>query len=371
MNSSNLDLDDITVVYNLTAAPPGLDDGSRMLYLVAVPLMLTCLITAFIFNTIILVCCVTKLSRPYSQSLSFSVSLVAAAGYSAFYLSVTLTINSLLAKVYLISMEPYRCVQLFLEVLKLSSILTAELHILLWTWTLFDGIRNPIRFRTSTDKRHRVLYTIMGMWIGPFIAFMVAFSVIPGQGFQSEKCLNVNFMMELSFHVAVSGTFLIPLFLTFLLYLVIYHRLRSAQKQGNSIRSSCHHRGSLNKSRKMLKTTLMVFTSIVFFCLPLIVQFLLVCNGCLYGLADIQGSQTFLVVSSVNNILFIMKTLVDPIIYATRMGEIKRAVKRTFCPQSRGNSTRYGSLITRQETIVLRTFRHLHSTIRVKKASHV
>ena len=93
----NTSVDFVDNVTNFNESQTGdLDDGSKILYLVAVPLLLTCLVVAFLFNSVILVCCFARLPRPFSRSLSFSISLVAAGGYSAFYLATDLIISSLL-----------------------------------------------------------------------------------------------------------------------------------------------------------------------------------------------------------------------------------------------------------------------------------
>ncbi|XP_036150136.1 uncharacterized protein LOC105834086 [Monomorium pharaonis] len=71
--------------------------------------------------------------------------------------------------------------------------------------------------------------------------------------------------------------------------------------------------------------------------MPGVIMYILVCNDCVLQLNGVSERVVFFIYAIING-LIILKTLVNPIIYAARMHEIKLAMKRmhdAFCGWSK------------------------------------
>jgi len=139
-------------------------------------------------------------------------------------------------------------------------------------------------------------------------------------------------MRHLKFRAAFSVLFFAPLLLMFIIYMHIFSIVR--RHQVNRLRFSQinhgyrHHSSSSSNSQQMTRsvkaihTTLFILGSYIVGWMPAVLSYLLFCEDCLFHFNQFNKLVMFFIYTIVN-LLVIFKTLLNPIIYAARMHEIK------------------------------------------------
>jgi hypothetical protein len=139
-------------------------------------------------------------------------------------------------------------------------------------------------------------------------------------------------MLHLKFRAVFSALFFAPLLLMFVIYMHIFsivrrhqvNRLRLSQMNHGSRHRSSSGSGSqqMTRSVKAIHTTLFILGSYIVGWMPAVLSYLLVCEDCLFHFKAFNKSVMFSIYTIVN-LLVIFKTLLNPVIYAARMHEIK------------------------------------------------
>jgi hypothetical protein len=139
-------------------------------------------------------------------------------------------------------------------------------------------------------------------------------------------------MLQLKFRAVFSALFFAPLVLMFIIYMHIFSIVR--RHQVNRLRlsqmnhGSRHHSSSGSSSQQMTRnvkaihTTLLILGSYIVGWMPAVLSYLLFCEDCLFHFNTFNKFIMFFIYTIVN-LLVIFKTLLNPIIYAARMHEIK------------------------------------------------
>jgi hypothetical protein len=89
----------------------------------------------------------------------------------------------------------------------------------------------------------------------------------------------------------------------------------------------------MTRNVKAIYTTLFILGSYIIGWMPAVLSYLLFCEDCLFHFTTLDMFVMFFIYTAVN-LLVIFKTLLNPIIYAARMHEIKMAIPRmqaTLC----------------------------------------
>ncbi|XP_011053863.1 PREDICTED: octopamine receptor beta-2R-like [Acromyrmex echinatior] len=183
----------------------------------------------------------------------------------------------------------------------------------------------------------------------PISFFAVYFNLIENNGFQSEGCRNNMFLRHQKFRIIFSNLVFWP----FVLMVYIYIHILYIVKRHQTIRLRFYETGSPAQIRTTLRknsnikqmtrnfravhTTLYILGSFVVGWMPAVITFVLVCDDCILQLNRVSARVIFFI-HVINNGLIILKTLVNPIIYAAQMDEIKIATRRmhdAFCGWSK------------------------------------
>ncbi|XP_071446399.1 adenosine receptor A1-like [Hetaerina americana] len=285
-------------------------------------LILFCVIT-LAFNGVILAS-VFWIRRPMSPTLSLSISLAAADAYNALFLGTGLLVNSLLPRALGVSVDSTAhgtCVMLGFEALRLGGILVSVAHLLALAFNHYLGILRPLHYAATLTPRITSFLTAI-LWALPIAFLFVYFSSISGQGFQSPKC-EYKFLTLMGFRAVFSFLFFAPLFLMAVIYLHIYSIVRRTQCSRQRSRLG----RQLARNWKAVVTTMLILGTYLLGWIPAVMLFFLVCEDCVLNFKD-HDPRVMLVLYILVNLLIILKSLSNPIIYAARMQEIKAALGR-------------------------------------------
>ncbi|XP_049829077.1 trace amine-associated receptor 4-like [Schistocerca gregaria] len=303
----------------------------RQLYAFSVPSLLLLCAASLAVNARVLLSAYW-IRRPLSPTLHISLSLAAADGFASAVLAAGLTVNSLLAR-----WQHDQCVLLLLEALRLAGVIITVAHLLALAANHYLGILRPLHYLTIMTHRNTAA-CIAALWLLPTFFFFAYFSFVPDQGFQSPEC-HYTFLRQYKFRAVFSSLFFGPLLLMLLIYshiFVIVQRHQASRLRFSRMKYvqewNCPQK---KRSRQMARnvkavyTTLLILGSYLVALMPAVLIFVLYCDDCLYPLPTRTNERInmFFIFTTVN-FLVILKTLINPIIYAARMHEIKAATKR-------------------------------------------
>ncbi|XP_067140297.1 adrenocorticotropic hormone receptor-like [Centruroides vittatus] len=333
----------VSTVMNATV-----DEGNfqRDLYRVVVPMMLSaCLLAAFL--NILILLSAHWVRRSLSPTLYFSLSLALTDAYNSIILGTGLIINSLLPIVYSVYFMGsfYRCSALILEAFRMTGLMVSVLHLLALAVNHYIGILRPLHYAATVTRRGAGI-TIIIMWIVPVVFFFIYFSSVPGQGFLSLRCQNMDFLIYRTFHLTVSLLFFFPLILLSFIYVHIYLVVRQHQRGLLSFPSA----RQFHKNVKAIITTLLILGTYLLGWIPAVFTFVLICKDCVIPFHTVS-KDILLGAAIFSNAMIVLKCLINPIIYAARMPEIKEALKVMFNTRCGLNMTStQNSLLSRTDT---------------------
>ncbi|XP_015517077.1 lysophosphatidic acid receptor 1-like [Neodiprion lecontei] len=323
-------------VGNGTTPSEELDGTTHKLYLYGTPpLILFCIISIAI-NVKILVS-VYWIRRPLSPTLHISLSLAGADAFSSIALGVGLVMNSFVPIGLGYELSGVDCFKLGLEAVRLGAIIITVAHLMALAANHYLGILRPLHYLSIMTHRNTTLLVVL-LWVLPLSFFLSYFGLIEDQGFQSENCEINTFLYYKKFRLMFSSLFFGPFLLMVCIYTHIFcivkrhqasrlkfSRAGSVHRGPNSLRQNSSQQMARNV--KAIHTTLYILGSYVVGWMPGTILYILACDDCLLNLDWVTGRAKFLVYNAVN-CLIILKTLVNPIIYAARMHEIKVAKRR-------------------------------------------
>ncbi|XP_043236603.1 adrenocorticotropic hormone receptor-like [Amphibalanus amphitrite] len=289
----------------------------RNIYLITVPIMLVFCVIGTVINLSI---CVSArlIRRPLSPTMCFSVSLAGADAYAASILGLGLVVNSLLPVGFGVETLS-RCPTLVLEALRLGGVISTAAHLLALALNHYVGILRPLHY-ARLITRGRVLTSIGFLWLVPILFFLVYFAA--AGGFRADGC-SLDFLPFSTFRRVVASLFFVPLICMFFAYTHIFIMVR--QHQRGSLRNQ--NSSQLKSSVKAVVTTLLILGTYILCWMPAVVTFILICYDCSMHPRQLHW-RTHLEMAITTNTLVVLKCLVDPVIYAARMPEIKLALRR-------------------------------------------
>lgn len=213
-------------------------------------------------------------------------------------------------------------------------------------------------FQVMTQRFSRNV--VMVLWAIPFAFILLLFSTLSGQGFQSRDCGGHAFLGSLPFRATYSSLILLPT----IAILGIYAYFHSLLWRKRDVSKSCVSRQNIRAAR----TTFLIMFTCTCGWLPAVVNHLLICdNGCKYTHMDFSPNAIF-ALHSISYVLIILKSFTNPLIFAIRQKNIRRAVKRlifrlTHCRDQQtlhiANKSRYSS-VTRGSVHRLQRFSYKH-----------
>ncbi|XP_046998316.1 beta-3 adrenergic receptor-like [Schistocerca americana] len=306
----------------------------------SVPALLVLCMVSLSVNARVLVS-VCWIRRPLSPTLHISLSLAGADLFASAALATGLMLNSLFKALHL---QQDQCLQFTVEALRLTGIIAAVAHLLALAANHYLGILRPLHYPAIMTHRNTSACIAL-LWLLPAAFFFVYFSSVPGQGYQSPTC-NYDFLLFCKFRATFSSLFFGPLLLMAIIYAHIFvivrrhqaSRLRFSRRHRGSQRRAHHHHHAphqhhhqhqhsnqqMARSVKAIRTTLLILGSYVVGLMPGVLVFVLVCADCPFPFPETPRDKfrMFFIYTTVN-FLIILKTLLNPIIYAARMQEIK------------------------------------------------
>ncbi|GJQ78785.1 hypothetical protein Trydic_g2816 [Trypoxylus dichotomus] len=306
------------------------------LYKYWVPLLTIFCLVSLVINIKVLMA-IHWLRRPISPTVNISLSLAAADAISSLFLGVHLLINSYIRQVHAIELPCYLAAYT-VEIYRLSGIIITVLHLLTLSINHWLGILKPMHY-TSIMTTKKTSIIIFFLWLLPIVFFNCYFY---SHRSSNVEC-DVAFISKFKFRIVFSLLFFIPLlfmviFYTHILLIVKAQREkwaaleRSGSKRNKTLtKSNNQQRRTMENNIKAIMTTLLILGSCLIGWMPSVTKFILVCSeGCRYTPEDGLkiGIVPNFMISYTSYFLLILKTMANPIIYSTRMAEVKEATRK-------------------------------------------
>ncbi|XP_065161166.1 trace amine-associated receptor 4-like [Atheta coriaria] len=290
--------------------------------------------------------------RPLSPTLHISLSLAAADACTSTLIGVGLVINSYLPHLHNIEL----ChIQVWLEMYRLSGIIITVFHLLALSINHWLGILKPLHYTTIVTSKKITIVTVM-LWVVPIAFFMTYF--LTERNFWQTCPITDNSFDKVKFRIVFISFFVVPLIMMIYFYSHILYIVRrqqrtwatlsrsGSQRSRGMTRASTQQRRTMEGNVKAVYTTLLILGSFLVGWLPAVTIFVLICaDGCVFAtdkFAQEVGLLMQFVIGWLSNILIILKTVANPIIYSARMIEIKDgmrrmelALSRMFCNSNR------------------------------------
>jgi melanocortin 2 receptor len=165
------------------------DETIRIMYKYTVPALLTFCIISLAINVRILIS-IYWIRRPLSPTLHISLSLAGADAYTSLILATGLVVNSLLPVGLGIKFEN-ECFALFLETQRLGGVIVVVAHLLALACNHYLGILRPLHYLSIMTHRNTTICIVL-LWVLPIAYFVVYFSSVDGEGFQSQNCTTIE-----------------------------------------------------------------------------------------------------------------------------------------------------------------------------------
>ncbi|XP_059470314.1 melanocortin receptor 5-like [Neocloeon triangulifer] len=317
----------------------------RNLYLLSIPPILLFCFATFVVNSVVVVSS-RWIRRPLSPTISISISLAMADAYASLVVGIGLVINSLLPVAFHIPVGPSTiCYVLALEAFRLGGIISSIAHLTALAINHYIGILRPLHYASTMTPRTTSIVIAL-LWIVPIAFFFIYFSSMPDMGFRSNNCASFTFLLYKEFRYLFSSMFFTPLIIMGVIYCHIFVIVKRHQASRRRFQNS----NQLARSVKAVKTTVLILGTYVVGWMPAVLVYCLVCADCLYHFTAADRITMFVLYTTVN-FMYILKTLVDPIIYAARMHEIKLALKKmrvSICGGVEQQDTRPSSELSQQ-----------------------
>ncbi|XP_067203754.1 trace amine-associated receptor 4-like isoform X2 [Linepithema humile] len=313
---------------------------NSMLYLYVTPaLILFCVISILVNINVIISAFWIK--RPLSPTLHISLSLSGADAFTSCALGIGLVMNSFIPHGLEIELEGMNCFLLALEAVRLGGVIITVFHLMVLAINHYLGILKPLHYLSIMTHRNITILLVL-LWVLPISFFVLYFSLIEDDGFQSEECKKNMFLVHRQFRILFSSLFFGPFVVMTCIYIHIFYivkrhqamRLRFCGAESfirvNTSEVTRNNNRRMARNIKAINTTLYILGSFIIGWMPGVIMFMLFCEDCVWQLKNVISMNIAFIIYTIINFLIILKTLVNPIIYAARMHEIKIA-KRRMC----------------------------------------
>ncbi|RLU18879.1 hypothetical protein DMN91_009237, partial [Ooceraea biroi] len=228
------------------------------------------------------------IKRPLSPTLHISLSLTGADAFSSTALGIGLIMNSFIPNGLGIKLEGMDCFLLALEAVRLGSVIITVFHLMALAINHYLGILKPLHYLSIMTYRNTTVLLVL-LWVLPISFFTLYFNLIKDDGFQSEECKKIT-----------AGSTI----------------------RGRSLETLRNNTRQMAQNVKAVQTTLYILGSFVIGWMPGVMIYVLVCDDCVFQFNLVSARAMFFIYTVING-LIILKTLVNPIIYAARMHEIQ------------------------------------------------
>ncbi|XP_022702752.1 alpha-1D adrenergic receptor-like [Varroa jacobsoni] len=344
-----------TVATTLIGSEADGEQVKQAVYDFAVPLLVLACVISTVFNLLVLVS-LRWLRRAINPTLSLSLSLTFADAYASFMLGLGFVVNSYLP---LKNLGIGQCFNLVLEALRLSGLVAAALNLLALSFNHYLGILRPLHYASTVTRRSAYIGIIL-LWAVPLMLFFTYFSSVPGQGFQSTECQVIAFLRQSRFSALLGMIFTVPLIVMMLIYMHIFFIIRQHKiglfgqgavttmttAQGRHVvckktssnssvttsltSATCTQASRRLQNVKAVYTTLLIIGTYLIGWMPAVFFYVFTCtDSCPFPITEISY-RTRISVGILVNALIVLKSLVDPFIYAARMPEVSEALYRMF-----------------------------------------
>uniref|UniRef100_A0A914X1S7 G-protein coupled receptors family 1 profile domain-containing protein n=1 Tax=Plectus sambesii TaxID=2011161 RepID=A0A914X1S7_9BILA len=295
----------------------------RVTYSLTIPVILLLCLLAIIANVVVLLSIRSIRAVNFTATLKLTFSLAASDIWTSVVVAVSLFYNSYLPTVYDLPATS-ACFPLALEALRTGGLLTGVFHLLALSVNHYISIARPFDYQRIMNSAATVAI-VGGMWALPPGALLVFFHSLPGAGFNTPggKCMNIMFYSTIWFRLLISLLIIGLMTVMCSLYarvMIILGRLRA------KFDSNKRSQQQLSRQRKTVMTTWLVFGTFLVGWLPSSVLFVLTATGMPLNLrpdATLADRVPIVLLSLTALSLVMIKSLTNPIIYATRIPEIR------------------------------------------------
>ncbi|OQR69681.1 adrenocorticotropic hormone receptor-like [Tropilaelaps mercedesae] len=337
------------------------DPLKQAVYEYAVPLLVLACVISTVSNLLVLVS-LRWLRRSINPTLSLSLSLTFADAYASFMCGLGFVVNSYLP---VVNHSLHQCFNLVLEALRLSGLVAAALNLLALSFNHYIGILRPLHYASTVTRRSAYIGIVL-LWAVPLMLFFTYFSIVSGQGFQSSDCADLRFLRQSRFSVLLGMLFTIPLMVMMFIYMHIFFIIRqhkigmlgqgaasTTNSNGQNVickktssnasvttsltSSTCTQASRRLQNVKAVYTTLLIIGTYLVGWMPAVFYYVFTCtDSCPFPITQIS-LRLRISMGVIVNALIVLKSLVDPFIYAARMPEISEALYCMFHCRLRTN----------------------------------
>uniref|UniRef100_A0A0R3RK67 G_PROTEIN_RECEP_F1_2 domain-containing protein n=1 Tax=Elaeophora elaphi TaxID=1147741 RepID=A0A0R3RK67_9BILA len=279
------------------------------LYTICIPIIFTLCILAAFCNILVLLARIQIRNRCGALELTFSLAVsdiwtsivVVASLFRNSYMPVVLGIN-----------YSSVCFSLTLEAFRTGGLLTGLLHLSVLAVYHLLSITHPFDHAKLLNQQRTRLIVIL-IWVLPPSFLLLYFSAWPDQGFRVKDCSVVEFYDMLYFRMIISILIVALMLCTGLMYWMLLRKLNeSMAKTTTTIRK-----------RRIVVASGLIFGTFVIGWLPASLLYILTAQGMpLHHVKSIWLN----IFALTTLILIMIKSITNPIIYATRIPEIRHLI---------------------------------------------
>uniref|UniRef100_A0A915Q5L9 G-protein coupled receptors family 1 profile domain-containing protein n=1 Tax=Setaria digitata TaxID=48799 RepID=A0A915Q5L9_9BILA len=279
------------------------------LYTVCIPVILVlCLLAAFC-NILVLLARIQI--KHQSGALELTFSLAASDIWTSAVVVASLFRNSYMPVVLDINYSSV-CFSLTLEAFRTGGLLTGLLHLSTLGFYHLISITHPFD-HSKLLNRSRTHLIIVLIWLLPPSALLLYFSAWPNQGYRIKDCLIIEFYDKLYFRMIISILIMALMLSTGLMYWKLLKKLNKSFSKSTST----------TRKRRTVITSGLIFGTFLIGWLPASLLYVLTAQGMpLYQVRSIWLN----VFALTTLVLIMIKSVTNPIIYATRIPEVRHLI---------------------------------------------
>ncbi|WKX93932.1 hypothetical protein Q1695_011307 [Nippostrongylus brasiliensis] len=248
-----------------------------------------------------------------SATLELTYSLALSDTWTSLVIAISLCWNSYKPVVLQIPHSTY-CFPLTLEAFRTGGLLTGIVHLVALAFAHYLQIRRPFDHQKILSLRS-VQVVIFFIWAVPPLSLIIYFSSWPGQGYRNDSCISTSFYENFFFRAQISLIIIVLMITTTVLYWKMLSKVSEVRSKTATATSA--------RGRRTVVTAALIFGTFLVGWTPASILFLLTAEGMpLYRKTGVLIN----VLSIVVLINIMIKSLTNPIIYATRIPEIRHFV---------------------------------------------
>ncbi|VDP22089.1 unnamed protein product [Soboliphyme baturini] len=324
-------------------------------YAITVPVFITICLMVMVSNLFVLLPLMWVRYSP-TATIRLTVSLAISDVWTSSVVAFSLVYNSYLYAVYEFPVSA--CVALSLEAVRTGGLLTGCLHLLALAVNHYLLIAYPFLYGRILNRRNTIAVIVL-LWILPPLAFFVYFSSINDQGYRSPSgdCDQVLFYHQLEFRLAISLLILLFIVIMSVFYVAVVVILAKSERRFAHSRAHADEK-QLRRNRRTLVTTLIIVGTFLVGWMPVSMIFVLTCETCALPYSATSAHSLVFFTSVLANLCILLKSLVNPIVYAVRIPEIQNALRKFLRRNGTANdfrATTCANLSNRREEVTLLT----------------